>query len=334
MTDLLEAHDATVREQATATPMPVWVEPMRATLADTPFDDEDWIFERKLDGIRCLAYCDAEVVDLYTRNKKRRNNHFPELVEALEHACRYPCILDGEVVAFEGRVTSFARLQKRAGIDDPDAARDSGIKIFFYIFDCVWANGYDLRRLTVRERKRLLQETLSFTDPVRYTPHRNADGLSYFEAAYSRGWEGLIAKRADSTYTGSRTKCWRKLRCDARQEFVIGGFTDPEGERQGFGALLLGYYDNDVLRYAGRVGTGFDERMLAELSGQLNARVRRTSPFTDEIHECAHWVSPDLVAEIAFTEWTDDNKLRHPSFIGLRDDKPAENVVREMAQTA
>ncbi|WP_414707038.1 non-homologous end-joining DNA ligase [Salinisphaera sp.] len=311
--------------------MPRTFEPMLATLHDTPFSDERWIYERKLDGIRLLVFRDGEHVELYTRNGKLRNDHFPELLDLF---AAQPCqrfVLDGEVVAFDGDVTSFARLQQRSGIADPDQARASGIAIYFYVFDSPWIEGYDIRRVPLRQRKAILRGVLDYTGRLRFTAHRNGDGETMLAEACRKGWEGIIAKQADSCYRGSRSRRWLKLKCQAGQELVIGGFTEPRGERIGLGALLMGYYEGDALRYAGRVGTGFSDAELRRLHRELSKIERRQPAFVDPPNEPGlHWVMPEHVAEIEFTEWTTDGKLRHPAYLGERDDKDPQDVVREV----
>lgn len=331
MADWLSSLPEHVIDAARETRMPQHFEPMLATLADTPFNDDAWIFERKLDGIRLLVFRDGDHVELLTRNGRARTDHFPELVEHLTAQPHRRFVADGEVVAFDGQVTSFARLQQRSGISDPDEARASGVAIHLYIFDCPWLDGLDLRRVPLRERKQLLQREFVFRDPVRYTAHRNACGEDCLDRARRKGWEGILAKQADSPYRSGRSKRWLKLKCSQGQELVIGGFTDPQGDRKGFGALLVGYYENDVLRYAGRVGTGFDDTELTRLHHVLKRIERKTPPFVDPPSDTrgVHWVTPERVGEFAFTEWTADGRLRHPSYLGERDDKNAEDVVRE-----
>lgn len=313
------------------TPMPTSFEPMLATLHDTPFSHPDWLFERKLDGIRLLVFRDGEHVELYTRNGKLRNGHFPELIDlfAVQPCERF--VLDGEVVAFAGDTTSFARLQQRAGLADPDQARASGIAIWFYVFDTPWMAGCDLRRVPLRERKTIVRDVLDYaSDRLRFTPHRNGDGEALLSEARAKGWEGIIAKQADSAYRCGRSKRWLKLKCQVGQELVIGGFTDPEGERSGLGALLVGYYDDNGLRYAGRVGTGFTEQELARLRAVLSGLERKSPPFIDPPQDRGvHWVAPERVAEIEFTEWTAEGRLRHPAYLGERDDKDPREVVKE-----
>jgi bifunctional non-homologous end joining protein LigD len=256
----------------------------------------------------------------------------------VEAVRRQPCrdfVADGEIVAFRGDVTSFSRLQARIGLRSREAARETGVAVYLYLFDLLYLDGHDLRRLPLRRRKALLREVLRPSDRVRYTPHRNEDGEAWLEQACKKGWEGLIAKDARSAYAGKRSRTWLKLKCHHGQELVIGGWTDPKGERSHFGALLVGYYEDGELRYAGKVGTGYDEATLERLGRRLGRLERETSPFADPVREKgAHWASPKLVGEFGFTEWTRDGKLRHPRFLGLREDKPAKRVRRERASRA
>lgn len=321
-----------VLEVARRSRMPRHFEPMLATLSDTPFSHDDWLFERKLDGIRLLVFRDGGHVELLTRNGQSRNDHFPELVDAFAAQPHRRFVLDGEVVAFEDRAASFARLQQRAGISDPQGARDSGIAIHFYAFDCPWLGGLDLRRVALRDRKDLLRRHFTFGGRLRYTAHRNGVGEAYHAQACRKGWEGVLAKQADSPYRRGRSRRWLKLKCSMGQELVIGGYTAPQGSRSGFGALLVGYYDDGLLRYAGRVGTGFDEAEVERLYQALTTLERDTPPFVDAPSECgAHWVEPERVAEFVFAEWTDDGRLRDPSYVGERDDKDPREIVRETA---
>jgi DNA ligase D-like protein (predicted ligase) len=313
-------------------PHPQWIAPMLATLTDRRFSDPEWLFERKLDGERCLAFRQDVQVRLLSRSGQRLNATYPELVDAVSGLEARDIVVDGEIVAFERGRTSFARLQRRIGITDPELARRSPVKVYYYLFDLLHLDGQDTRRLAVRDRKALLRHALRFADPLRFTAHRNCDGETFFDVACAKGWEGLIAKRAASTYVSRRSRDWLKLKCAASQEFVIGGFTEPTGSRVGFGALLVGYYDGDDLVYAGTVGTGYSVSTLRDLGERLDQRETRKSPFTrGRITERrVHWVVPELVAEVAFTEWTVDGKLRHPRFEGLRFDKAPREVVREM----
>jgi len=297
---------------------------MKAVLWDEPFSDPGWIFERKLDGVRCLAHRDGGgTVRLLSRTARSMNADYPELVKALDaEPCR-DFVVDGEVVAFDGRgVTSFSRLQRRGR---------ERVAVFFYLFDVLRLDGQDVRDLPLRERKARLRRALRFEGPVRFSPHRNDRGEEMFAEACRKGLEGVMAKRADSPYRATRSSDWRKLKCHAEQELVIGGYTAPQGSRTDFGALLVGYWEDGRLSYAGKVGTGFDQETLRDLGKRLRDLERPESPFVDihPIPRGTHWVEPELVGQIAFTEWTRDGRLRHPRFLGLRTDKAARDVVRE-----
>ena len=298
---------------------------MKAVLTDERFSDPDWIFERKLDGIRCLAIRAGESVRLLSRSDLPQNARYPEIADALAAEECSEFAVDGEIVAFQGSQTSFALLAQR---------HQRPVPVYFYVFDIVWLDGHDVRSLPLRTRKSLLRSALSFRDGIRLTPHRNETGAELFREACRKGWEGVIAKRADSRYTAARSRDWLKFKCEHGQELVIGGYTAPRGSRLEFGALLVGYFDGDRLRYAGKVGTGFDEPTLRELAGRMRELRSKHSPFDDPgaIRERnVTWVAPELVAEVGFTEWTRHNRLRHPRFLGLRDDKSAREVVRERA---
>jgi bifunctional non-homologous end joining protein LigD len=312
-------------------PQPSWTAPMLATLTEKRFSDPAWIFEPKFDGERCLAFREGQRIRLLSRNRLQLNDHYPELAEALAAQGAEAFILDGEIVAFEGNRTSFARLQRRMQVRDPEKARRTGVRVFLYLFDVLHLDGYDVTALPLRQRKSALRSAVTFRDPLRFTPHRNADGEAHWREACRKGWEGVIAKRADSPYQHRRSPDWLKFKCVNEQEFVIGGFTDPKGSRRGFGALLIGYYLGDELVYAGKVGTGFDDELLDRLTRTLNRIERDRPPFsTGRLPRAGvHWVKPELVAQIGFTEWTGDGQLRHPRFLGLRRDKPPREVVRE-----
>jgi bifunctional non-homologous end joining protein LigD len=311
---------------------PTWVEPELATLTQDRFSDPAWIFERKLDGERCLAFADGGEVRLMTRNQHEITSTFPEIAAALAAQRRGDFIVDGEIVAFDKTETSFSRLQHRLGLANPPADLLTETPTYYYLFDVLYAGGRDTRPLPLLERKQVLREVLAFDDPLRFTEHRDTDGEAYYREACRLGWEGLIAKRADSPYRAGRSKDWLKFKCESGQEFVIGGFTDPQRSRIGFGALLLGYYDpGGRLVYAGKVGTGFDNRTLRSLHDRLAAIERPSPPFDlgPLPRSGVHWVEPKLVGEVGFSEWTVAGELRHPRFQGLRNDKDPREVVRE-----
>ena len=306
------------------------IEPMKAKLGARPFDDPEWVFERKLDGIRAIVRRAGDRVTLSSRTGREITSSYPELAEALGAERADDFVADGEIVAFDRGRTSFAKLQGRMGIADPRLARMTGIPVYLYLFDLLRFDGHDLTGLPLRARKGALRRAFSFHDPVRYTPHRNEHGERFFAEACARGWEGLIAKRADSPYSQRRSGDWIKLKCTREQELVIGGFTPPAGSREHFGALLVGYFEDGELRYAGKVGTGFDRRTLADLMSRMEALEVPDSPFVGAGQpRVARWLRPRLVGQFAFSEWTRDGMLRHPSFVGLREDKPAAEVVRE-----
>jgi bifunctional non-homologous end joining protein LigD len=314
-------------------PQPDWVDPMLATLTEQRFSDPDWIFERKLDGERCLVFRRGKQVALRSRNRKAINNHYPELTEEIESQRPDRFIADGEIVAFERGRTSFSRLQGRMQVRDPDAGRRTGTAVYLYLFDLLYLDRYLITGLGLRLRKRLLREALSFSGRLRATSHRNAEGEDYYREACRRGWEGVIAKRASAPYVHRRSGEWLKFKCVNQQELVVVGYTEPRGKRRRLGALLVGYHEDAKLRYAGKVGTGFDSATLEHLGDRVERLERDSSPLDGELprERGVHWVRPELVAEIGFTEWTRDGRLRHPRYLGLRTDKPAREVVRERA---
>jgi bifunctional non-homologous end joining protein LigD len=319
---------------------PGWLEPELATLTRDRFSDPAWIFERKLDGERCLAFAGGGDVRLMTRNQHEITTTFPEIAGALAGLRRGDDFaVDGEIVAFDKDQTKFGLLQHRLGVIHPSAELLAQAPAYYYLFDVLYAGGRDVRPLPLLERKQVLRGLLSFADPLRFTEHRDTDGEAYYREACRKGWEGLIAKRADAPYRSGRTKDWLKFKCESGQEFVIGGFTDPQRSRLGFGALLLGYYDpGGRLVYAGKVGTGFTNQMLHSLHDRL-AAIERPGPAFDagplpRSESGVHWVEPQLVGEVGFSEWTTAGELRHPRFQGLRDDKDPREVVRETPSSA
>lgn len=304
--------------------------PMKPVLVARPFSDPGWVFERKLDGERCGAVRRDGQVHLLSRADRTLDATYPDLVEALSVAGP-DVLVDGEIVAFAHGRTSFARLQQRMQVLDPAEARRRRVAVYYYMFDLLELGGENLRELPLLERKAKLRASVATGGRLRYTPYRRGDGVSAFRLACRRGWEGLVAKRVDSPYLPLRSRDWLKVKCGHGQELVIGGWTTPRGSRERFGALLVGYYTAaGELRYAGRVGTGFDRQTLERLGDELARREQGTSPFQagDPPRE-AHWAHPELVAEVAFAEWTRDGKLRQPRYEGLRDDKLATEVIRE-----
>lgn len=311
---------------------PDWTSPMLAKLTHNVFSDKDWIFERKLDGERCLVFKNDKEINILSRNKINLNDTYPEIVAAIQKQQTKNFIIDGEMVAFKGKVTNFSELQRRMHLKNPDEIKESNTKVYYYVFDIIYYDGYDLSGMKLRERKKVLKRLFKYDDPIRFTPHKNEMGEQYFKEACKKGWEGLIAKKADGKYIHKRSSEWLKFKCVNQQEFVIGGYTDPEGERIGFGALLLGYYKNDKLQYAGKVGTGYDDETLKDLHQKLCEIEKENSEFAkkkDLPSKNVHWVKPTYIAEVGFTEWTKSNKLRHPKYLGLRRDKKPEEVIQE-----
>ncbi len=306
--------------------LPEFRAPQLATLAETVPSGADWLFEMKHDGYRCIASLSGEDVKLYTRNGHDWTDRFAELVEPFSRITKSTALIDGEVCALlpEGR-SDFSTLTN---------ALKSGAPLVFYAFDLLEFDGEDLTGLPQHERKDRLETLLvDLADdaPIRYSSHVLGNGQEVFDAVCREGHEGVIAKKATATYRSARTKSWLKLKCGQRAEFVIAGFS-PSVRKGTFASLLLGSWEADALVYRGRVGTGFTVDEAHALQRELDARVQKDSPFADvprEIARSARWVAPTLVAEIAFTERTPDGRLRHPSFIGLREDKPAAYVTRE-----
>lgn len=281
--------------------MPDWLEPMAATLTDERFAGSDWLFERKFDGIRLLAYKSGHDVRLYSRNRLPQT--LPEVAAAIRQLPVRDVILDGEV-AWDGR---------------------SG----YHVFDILWLDGRSVTSLGLEDRRALLAG-LPFAPPMRRVTL--VQDLEPWERARREGWEGVIAKRRGSPYEHRRSKHWFKMKCEATQELVVGGFTDPQRSRVGLGALLVGYFDGADFVFAGKIGTGFDTALLTDLRRRLDALELPRPPFTRARglpRLRAHWVRPEIVVQAAFTEWTVHGKLRHPRLIGVRHDKQARDVVRE-----
>ena len=281
--------------------MPNWLEPMAATLTQERFAGKDWLFEKKFDGIRLLAYKHGPDVKLYSRNRLLQN--LPSVAKAVAAIPADELILDGEV-AWDGSSS-------------------------YHVFDILWLNGKKTTELPLEQRRDLLKR-LKFNAPIKRVTLLDSD--EPWERARREGWEGVIAKRRGSPYEHRRSKHWLKMKIEASQELVVGGFTDPQGARPGLGALLVGYYDNRDLVFAGKIGTGFDTTLLLDLRRRLDPLEIPKSPFTIATglpKLRVHWVRPSIVVQASFIEWTPNNKLRHPRLIAVRFDKTAREVVRE-----
>lgn len=302
---------------------PTDVVAMAATSTDRRRFDDGWTFERKLDGYRCLATVDDAGVSLRSRNGLEYAGGLPGLAAALANAALGSLVVDGELVVVDGEGrTSFEGLQQ-AMSGAPEEVR-------LVVFDLLWFEGNDLRPLPLVERRAALDEVLRFDGAILRSDPIEGDAEELLAAACGLGWEGLIAKRAASSYQGRRSRDWLKLKCVHRQEVVVGGWTDPKGARAGLGALLVGVHDAEGLRYAGKVGTGFDDATLRSLHAELLAVEVAERPFVEAVREPgAHWVAPTLVVEVGFGEWSAAGRLRHPRYLGRRPDKDPAEVVRE-----
>jgi ATP-dependent DNA ligase len=288
-------------------PFPEWLEPMAATLTQERFVAPDWIFERKFDGIRLIAYKQGDDVRLFSRNRLLQNASYPSIVAAIAKLPVRNAILDGEATGVwrsQGRVT-------------------------YHVFDILYLDGRLFTAERLEDRRAVLDKL-----PLRAPLQRVGllDGAAPWNKACREGWEGVIAKRRDSPYEHRRSKLWLKMKCEASQELVVGGFTDPQRSRVGLGALLVGYYADDDFAFAGKVGTGFDTKLLKSLRARLDAIEIPDPPFTRAVglpRVRVHWVRPEIVVQVAFIEWTVHGKLRHPRLLGIRADKSPRDVVRE-----
>lgn len=309
---------------------------MLCALIGEAFDDPKWIFEPKYDGLRVLCQAQGKNVQLISRNDKSQNLQFPDIVEAAAKALNRPAVLDGEVVCLDKQgMSSFRQLQQRFHLQDRAVILDrmKAHPAYYYVFDILWYDGQDLRPLPLEQRKQILNDSVQWSDRIRQTPDTPAVGKKMFADACRRHAEGIVAKRLQSPYVAARNGDWVKIKCATRQEFVIGGFTDPQRSRAGLGSLLVGYYDDDGnFRYAGKVGTGFTDQMLKDLRHRLDQLEQEDTPFIDgQTPRGAgiHWVAPKLVGEVAFSEWTQNDLLRQPRFQGLRPDKKPKDVKAE-----
>ncbi len=322
--------------------MPNVIHPMLAATATKPFDDPNWLFEIKWDGYRAVAFIEDGSLRLVSRTQNDLTKQFPELHDLPRFVRAKRAILDGEIVALDdqGR-PSFSLMQQRTGFR-PGKHRlpgRQGVPIIYYAFDLLYLDGKDLRRVGLEQRKQQLQSVIENSAVVHFSDHYPEKGITLFEAARQRGLEGIVAKKRSSTYDEKRSGEWLKIKITTSQECVIGGYTDPEGSREHFGALVLGLYDKqDRLVHVGQVGTGFDQKTLKEIGDRLRPLATKNNPFHGEVAALrkVHFVRPELVAEIKFSEWTHETaeggmKLRAPVFMGLRADKSPEECRLEEA---
>ena len=309
-------------------PMPGLIAPQLATLVKAPPTGTQWLHEMKYDGYRMLCRIDHREAHIVSRNGKEWTDAFPTIAKAAASLPVAAAWLDGEicVVDAKGR-SSFQALQ--------NVLSNGPGSLTYFAFDLLYVDGIDLRGATLIDRKRVLQQLLEGApQAIQYSDHFAAPGAAFFKNVCALGLEGMVSKRADGAFQSGRSSAWLKVKCIRRQEFVIGGYTDPEGSRVGLGALHLGVYEPDGrLTYVGKVGTGFNDRSLTALTKRLQRLVQNTPPFHNPPRGAearrSHWVRPELAAEVAFTEWTNEGTLRHPSFQGLREDKLTREVVRE-----
>jgi bifunctional non-homologous end joining protein LigD len=331
--------DGDVRNLVKKSKQPTFVPPMLAVLTSNYFESSDWIYEQKFDGQRCLAFKKDGVVTLKSRNDRVINAAYPDLVEALTKQTADNFIIDGEIIALNKRgVSDFQMLQGRMNLKEETkiATQKKLVPVSYYVFDIMYVGGYDVRKLPLLTRKVLLKKLLIYRGVLKYSQHHTKDGLTLFKQACRAHEEGLIVKKADGVYASARSSNWLKFKCGMEQELVIIGYTEPQGARTDFGALLVGYYKNKKLHYAGKVGTGYSQETLRMLGKKLRALKATTSPVVnyDESLVGVHWVKPQLVAEIKFANWTKDNKLRVGRYKGLRTDKAARLVVQELPKRA
>jgi DNA ligase D-like protein (predicted ligase) len=307
---------------------------MLATLTERRDFGDDWLLERKFDGERCVARKRGDDVRLESRTGKDLTNTYPEIRAALVAQRSRDLLLDGEVVAFQGDQTSFSRLQQRLGTTAPSPQQIAAYPVVYCVFDVLEIDGEVVTDQALEERRARLTRAIQPTAALQLSEAWRDDAQRRFDEACKSGWEGLIAKRASAPYVSGRSKDWLKLKCVWEQEFVIGGYTDPTGSRTDFGALLVGYYEDGRLRYAGKVGTGYSAASLRDLGARLRSMESSAPSFADAkpIPRGTHWIRPELVAQIGFAEWTNDGRLRQPRFLGLRDDKGPADVVRERPQ--
>ena len=314
--------------------MPAAIEPMKATLADRPPRGDDWLFEIKWDGVRAIAYVDHEEVRLVSRNGLRCERQYPELATIHHQVAARQAVLDGEIAVLDQKGASrFHLIQPRIANTDPNAVAHlaRSTPVVYFVFDALYVDGYDLRNVALSERRKVLESLVAPGPSLRISEVFPGAGEDLLEAARALDLEGVVAKRAGSAYESRRSREWLKIKIANEQEFAIGGFTQPQGSRDYFGALVLGVYEDGKLRWAGNVGTGFDQKLLADLYARLKLLVTEECPFAErpKPDRGMTWVKPELTCQVKYAEWTRDNHLRAPVYVGLRNDVEPGQVVRE-----
>lgn len=319
---------------ARAAEMPTAIVPMMAALTNEPPRGPDWLFEVKWDGVRAVAFVDREEVHLQSRTGQRCERQYPELAVIPHQIAAARAVLDGEIAVLDSKgVSRFHLIQPRIANADPNAVAHlaRSTPVVYFVFDLLYLDGYDLRNVVLSKRRELLEEIVVPGAVLRVSAAFPGAGEQMLDAAREHGLEGVLAKHATSCYESKRSREWLKIKIVNEQEFVIGGFTEPQGERQHFGALVLGVYDGSKLNWVGNVGTGFDQKMLASLYQRLEPLITKTCPFAErpKPDRGMTWVKPDLVCEVKYQQWTEDNRLRAPVFLGLRNDVNAHEVIHE-----
>jgi bifunctional non-homologous end joining protein LigD len=319
--------------------MPTAIEPMKATLIEHPPKGEDWLFEIKWDGVRAIGFVENEELRLQSRTGMRCERQYPELAVVPHQLAASQAVLDGEVAMLDEKgVARFHLIQPRIMIADPNSIAHLARKspAVYFVFDLLYLDGYDLRKVALRDRRELLEQIVSAGAVLRISEAFPDAGEQMLAVAREHGLEGIVAKHANSCYESRRSREWLKIKLTADQEFLIGGFTEPQGARDYFGALVLGFHENGKLPWAGNVGTGFDQKKLAEIYARLKPLITPHCPFAERPvpDRGITWVKPELVCQIKFAHWTEDRRLRAPVFLGLREDKRPAEVVREEAPPA
>jgi len=314
--------------------MPAAIEPMKAALAEQPPRGADWLFEVKWDGVRAIAFIDHEEVRLQSRSGIRCERQYPELAVMHHQIAAGQAVLDGEIAVLDDKgVSRFHLIQPRIANSDPNSVAHlaRSTPVVYFVFDLLYLDGYDLRNVALSERRKLLEEVITPNQVLRISEAFPGAGEELLAAAREHGLEGILAKHATSAYESKRSRDWLKIKIVNEQEFVIGGFTEPQGDREYFGALVLGLYDGGDLRWVGNVGTGFDQKLLKSLHDRLKPLVVKKCPFAErpEPYKSMTWVRPELVCQVKYASWTQDRRLRAPVFLGLRNDLKPQEVKRE-----
>ncbi|HSU66436.1 MAG TPA: non-homologous end-joining DNA ligase, partial [Tepidisphaeraceae bacterium] len=332
-------YDLAALKGAKLAPMPTSVEPMKAMIADRVPRGDEWLYEIKWDGVRAIAFIDNEEVHLQSRSGLRCERQYPELAVIPHHVAAGSAILDGEIAVLDAKgVSRFHLIQPRIANTDPNTVAHlvRSTPVIYFAFDLLYLEGYDLRNVALEQRRELLSQVLSPGGAIRISDAFPGAGEALLEAARENGLEGIVAKHPNSCYESRRSREWLKIKLVSEQEFVIGGLTEPQGDRSYFGALVLGVHKDGKLKWVGNVGTGFDQKLLASIYARLEPLITKTCPFSPrpKPDKGMTWVKPELVCQVRYANWTTDDRLRAPVFLGMREDKPAAEVGRESPMAA